>query len=51
MKMLRTCAGCGREFTPERPSRLFCSKRCATAYGPWSWPVNQGVEKQWGEAR
>jgi hypothetical protein len=46
----KTCVACGTVFKPPRRSAQYCSNRCKTAYGKWSWPVQQGVEKVWGEA-
>gem|GEM_PF-6534185 len=41
-----TCRACGATFTP-RPSQVwggrqpkYCSTRCATAHGPWSYPAS-----------
>ena len=39
----RICAapGCGKAFTPRRPTSRFCSNRCKTSAGPWSYPSNE----------
>lgn len=41
---VRTCVGCGKEFEPcrtRRNTQRYCTIRCATARGPWAFPVNK----------
>ena len=38
-----TCqaAGCGKLFTSLKPNARYCSVRCKTASGRWSYPANE----------
>jgi hypothetical protein len=54
MKMLRTCEApnCEKRYYTYRLNARFCSVRCKTAYGAWSWPANYAdIQKSWGQAK
>jgi hypothetical protein len=38
---MRPCDACGVEYPARKLSSRFCSTRCTTAKGAWSYPANQ----------
>jgi hypothetical protein len=38
-----TCAVCGRAFTSRHPTARYCSRRCQTEGGSWSYRANRAA--------
>jgi len=44
-KTWRVCTACGARYRAKRITSRWCSTRCATQHGPWSFAANVAAGK------